>query len=190
MKKQIPYWQTVGFLFTAVAGTLLHFLFDWTGGNAVVGLFSAVNESIWEHMKLLFYPMVVYALVEYFCWGKERESFWCIKLLGILLGIGVIPVLYYTYTGVLGVKADWFNITIFFLAAGLVYYVETRLFQRAGACPLGRKLSVFLIVLTAALFTVFTFVPPRIPLFADPVSGTYGLQILQGGHFASRFYNL
>ena len=43
-------------------GTLLHFLFDWTGGNAVVALFSAVNESIWEHLKLLFYPMVLFAV--------------------------------------------------------------------------------------------------------------------------------
>ncbi len=174
MKKQIPYWQIVGFIFTAVVGTLLHFLFDWTGGNVVAGLFSAVNESIWEHMKLLFYPMVVFALVEYFYWGKALEFFWCIKLIGILLGVVVIPVLYYTYTGILGVSADWFNITIFFLAAGLVYWVETKLFQKGFFCPIGEKLSVLLIVLIATLFTVFTFVPPQLPLFADPVSGTYG----------------
>ena len=175
MKKQISYWQVGGFIFTAVVGTLLHFLFDWTGGSVAIGLFSAVNESIWEHMKLLFYPMVWFALVEYFYWGKNIESFWCIKLTGILLGITVIPVLYYTYTGVLGVSADWFNITIFFLTAGLVYWVETKLFQKDFSCPIGSKISFFIIVLIAALFTVFTFFPPQIPLFADPISGTYGL---------------
>ena len=53
MKKSVPYWRVGGFIFTAVVGTLLHFLFDWTGGSVAAALFSAVNESIWEHLKLL-----------------------------------------------------------------------------------------------------------------------------------------
>lgn len=175
MKKSIPYWQTVGFLFTAVVGTLLHFLFDWTGGSIVAALFSAVNESIWEHLKLLYYPMLVFALLEWRYWGKDTESFWCVKLLGILLGLGLIVVVYYTYTGALGVKADWFNITLFFLAAGLSYWVETKLFCRSFSCPVRPKLAVALFFLLAAAFTVFTFLPPQIPLFQDPINGIYGM---------------
>lgn len=174
MKKTIAYWQTVGFIFTAVVGTALHFLFDWTGGSAVAALFSAVNESIWEHLKLLFYPMVLFALMEYRFWGRQVESFWCVKLAGTLLGIVLIPVIYYTYTGALGVEADWFNITIFFLVAGLVFWVETKLFQMGAACPGNGRWAPVLLVLVAAAFTVLTFVPVRIPLFQDPVTGTYG----------------
>lgn len=176
MKKAIPYWQMGGFIFTAVVGTLLHFLFDWTGGSAVAALFSAVNESIWEHLKLLFYPMVAVALIEYFFWGKNYESFWCIKLIGILLGLVLIPVMYYTYTGILGVNADWFNITIFFLVAGIVFWLETKLFERTIVCPTDSKLAVLLIFLIGVLFTILTFAPPRIPLFQDPVTGSYGFQ--------------
>lgn len=174
MKKAIPYWQMVGFVFTAVVGTFLHFLFDWTGGNVVVALFSAVNESIWEHLKLLFYPMLAFAVIEYFFWGKEIGSFWCIKLIGILIGLTLIPVAYYTYTGILGINADWFNITLFFLAAGAVYWVETKLFERQYTCRIGSKMAFALICLIAAAFTVFTFIPPHIPLFEDPITGTYG----------------
>ena len=174
MKKAIPIWQMGGFVFTAAMGTLLHFLFDRTGGSAVVALFSAVNESIWEHLKLLFYPMVAVALVEYFSWGKNAESFWCIKLLGIFTGLVFIPVVYYTYTGILGVQADWFNITIFFLAAGLVYWLETKLFQRGYKCKLSSWVAIVLICLMAIAFAIFTFVPPRIPFFQDPITGTYG----------------
>ena len=176
MKKVIPYWQMVGFVFTAVVGTLLHFLFDWTGGNWFVALFSAVNESIWEHLKLLFYPMAIFAIVEYFFWGREVGVFWCIKLLGILIGLVLIPAVYYAYTGILGVKADWFNISLFFIAAGVIYWVETRLFQREYACPIGERLSFALICLLAAVFTVLTFAPLQIPLFEDPITGTYGFQ--------------
>lgn len=165
-----------GFIFTAVVGTLLHFLFDWSGGNVVAALFSAVNESIWEHLKLLFYPMVAVAVTEYFFWGKEVESFWCIKLIGVLIGLALIPVVYYSYTGLFGVSVDWFNITIFFLAAGVVYWLETKLFQRKLECPISPKFAVALICLISVAFTALIFVTPHIPLFQDPVTGTYGFQ--------------
>ena len=176
MKKTIAGWQLGGFIFTAVMGTLLHFLFDWAGGNVIVALISAVNESIWEHLKLLYYPMLAAAVIEYFFWGKEMKSFWCIKLIGSLVGLIFIPTVYYTYTGALGVKADWFNITIFFLAAGLVYWVETKLLQSGFPCPLRAKSDIGLLCLIAVLFTVLTFIPPHIPLFRDPLTGTYGFQ--------------
>ena len=176
MKHNIPFWQMAGFVFTGILGTLLHFLFDWTGGNALAGLVSAVNESIWEHMKLLFYPMVLFALVEYGVWGKQIPGFWCIKLAGILLGLGLIPLAYYGYTGIFGVSADWFNITIFFLAAGVSYWVETQYFQRGWMCVLPAKVAVTVLCLIALAFSLWTFVPPRIPLFQDPVTGTYGFQ--------------
>lgn len=174
MKKAIPYWQLGGFVFTAVLGTLLHFLFDWTGGAGVAAIFSAVNESIWEHLKLLFYPMVLFALIEFFVWGKDVESFWCIKLIGILIGLVLIPVVYYTYTGILGVKADWFNVAIFFLAAGIVYWAETTVFTGDFTCHIGSKQAVIWICLIGVAFTVLTFMPPHIPLFEDPITGTYG----------------
>ena len=176
MEKKIPIWQMVGFIFTAVAGTLLHFLFDWTGGKWGAALFSAVNESIWEHMKLLFYPVVIFAIIEYFAWGKEKASFWCIKLLGILVGLIFIPVVYYTYTGILGINADWFNIAIFFIAAGLGYFLETKLFQRDFSCPLPSWIAIGILCLIAVSFTAFTFLPPRTPFFEDPLTGTYGFQ--------------
>ena len=172
MKK---YWQMAGFVFTAIVGTLLHFLFDWTDGNVAAALFSAVNESIWEHLKLLFYPMLIFAAVEYFFWGKEEASFWYIKLISILVGFGLIIGVYYTYTGALGVKADWFNITLFFIAAGVAFWLETKLLQRGFSCGIGNRWAFGVILLIAVAFMVFTFVPPQIPLFADPVTGSYGL---------------
>ena len=176
MDKSISQWQIAGFLFTSVAGTLLHFLFDWTGGNAVAALFSAVNESIWEHMKLLFYPMLLFALVEFKVWGSGTSCFWQIKLLGILVGLALIPVLFYTYSGILGVTADWFNITIFFIAAAVAYRLETALFQKGFCCALGSAGAVALLVLISLVFSFLTFFPPRIPFFQDPITGTYGFQ--------------
>lgn len=177
MKHSIGFWQMAGFMFTAVLGTILHFVFDWTGGNVVAALFSAVNESIWEHMKLLFYPMLLFAWIEFRVLGGKYPDFWCVKLLGQLVGLTLIPVLYYTYTGSLGVEADWFNIAIFFLAAGLSFYLEARLLQNGFSCPLSPKIAGVIVLLIAILFTAFTFYPPKIPFFRDPVTGSYGFQL-------------
>ena len=175
MKDPVGRWQTGGFLFTAVVGTGLHFLFDLTGGNVLAALISAVNESIWEHLKLLFYPMLIFSLFQYRKWGRDRYDFWCVKLRGTLLGLILIPVLYYSYTGILGVKADWFNITIFFLVAGFVYLWETRQFKKGISCP-RPDLAIAGFVVITLLFTLLTFLPPQIPLFRDPLTGTYGFQ--------------
>ena len=174
MKQKIALWQMAGFIFTAIAGTLLHFLFDFNGGSLPAALVSAVNESIWEHMKLIYVPMVLFALFQRKRMGKT-ETFWCVKLRGISLALVLIPALYYTYTGALGVSADWFNIAIFFLAAAAAYRLE--------AGPLLREeensregLCLLLVLLIGVAFLVFTFAPPNIPLFRDPVTGTYGFR--------------
>lgn len=174
MKKSIPSWQIAGFVFTSILGTFLHFLFDLTGGSLFAALFSAVNESIWEHMKLLYYPMVLFALIEYRYWGKEDPRFRCIKLAGIGLGLGLIPTVYYQYTGIFGVNADWFNVTIFFIAAAAAFYLETKLFERLQGCRLNNRISAAILAGIGLAFTLLTFYPPRIPFFRDPVTGSYG----------------
>ena len=174
MKKSLSFWQFAGFVFTGVLGTLLHFLYDWTD-ITFVALFSAINESIWEHMKILFFPMLIFAVLESRYFAKDYENFWCAKLIGILVGLTVIPVTYYTYTGALGVSADWFNIIIFFIAAAVAYIIETRLMKSDNNFCKSPKVVITMLCITAVMFIVFTFVPPEIPLFKDPITKTYGL---------------
>lgn len=176
MKQSISYWQVEGFLFTSILGTFLHFLFDLSGRSVIAAIFSAVNESICEHMKLIYYPMLLFSLIEYRFWGKNHKQFWCIKLIGILLGLTLIPVLYYTYTGIFGISIDWLNITIFFLSAGLAFWVENKLFQKENGCCLSSQTSFILICIIGVVFTLLTFFTPEIPFFKDPMTGSYGFQ--------------
>ena len=174
MKSKTGLWQFAGFAFTSILGTALHFLYGWTESN-IVALFSGVNESTWEHMKILFFPMFVFAVLEYFFIGREYEGFWCIKLKGIILGLLLIPGLFYGLSGAFGPTPDYVNIGIFFVSAALVYIYETKQFK--CDCNKLRKeiLAVILLCVIAALFFVFTFKPLEIPLFMDPILGTYGI---------------
>ena len=56
--------NAIRFLFISILGVLLHFTYEWSDDNRIVGLFSAVNESTWEHMKLLAVPWVLWTIAE------------------------------------------------------------------------------------------------------------------------------
>ena len=174
MKRSIGQWQLLGFAVTALCGTLLHFLYEWLGDAVWIAPFSGVNESTWEHMKLLFWPMLLFAAVQYFPF-RDRADFFCVKARGILLGITLIPVLFYTYNGVVGTSPDFINIAIFFVSAAVAYIYETRLFNNGTVACRHPRLAVALLAALALLFVVFTFLTPEIPLFRDPVTGTYGI---------------
>ena len=125
-------------------------------------------------MKLLFWPMLIYAVIESFLF-KEREDFWCVKLRGILLGLILIPVLFYIYNGAIGKSPDWINIAIFFISAGIAYIYETRLFEENKLKCHSKKAAIGIVLVIAFLFVLFTFRTPEIGIFKDPLSGDFGV---------------
>ena len=174
MKQRSAFWQAAGFALVTLGGTILHFVYDWTGKNLLVSPFSGVNESTWEHMKLLFWPLLLFALIQrrFF---KDQENYWCVKLAEILLGLTLIPVLFYTYNGALGKSPDWINIAIFYVTALLVFLFERWAFKKDWLQCRHSRLAFAVICLIGTLFIVFTFAPPQLPLFRDPLTGTCGI---------------
>ena len=174
MKRSIGIWQLLGFAVTSLGGTLLHFLYDWLGKSTFIAPFSGVNESTWEHMKLLFWPMFLYAVVQGFFF-RDRSDFWCVKLRGTLLGLVLIPTLFYTYNGAFGKSPDWLNIVIFFVSAAIAYLCETRLYNSERVRCKHPRLAFLSLCVIASLFVVFTFFTPEIGLFQDPIAGNFGI---------------
>ena len=173
MKKNLWVWQLAGFAIATALGTILHFIFHWTGGFAFAPI-SAVNESTWEHMKILFFPMLIFACVQVWFFRKESPGFWWIKLIGTFVGVMSIPVLFYTYNGAFGKTPDWLNILFFFLSAGIGYFLEYLLFAK-DFNPRHPCIALIILLLIAAAFILFTFYTPALPLFQDPLTGKYGI---------------
>lgn len=174
LKKNLFYWQFAGFAFSSFFGTLLHYLYEWTGQSIFVAPFSGVNESTWEHMKLLYFPLVVFALVQSFHF-REYPNYWCVKLWGVMTGLLSIPVLFYTINGMFGKTPAWVNIAIFFVSAFFSYLVESIIFLHGERAGRWKTIAFSVIAIIGVLFVVFTFSPPEIPIFLDPVTGTYGV---------------
>ena len=173
-ERSIGLWQLMGFAVTSLGGTILHFLYEWLGDAAWIAPLSGVNESTWEHMKLLFWPMFLFAVLESFFF-KNRKNYWCVKLKGILFGIILIPILFYTYNGVIGKSPDWINIAIFFVSAAVAYLYETHLYEKEKTRCKTPRLSLVLLCIIGASFVIFTFFTPEIGIFKDPLTGAYGI---------------
>ena len=174
MKQKINLWQLMGFAVVSLGGTLLHFLYDWLGEAKWIAPLSGINESTWEHMKLLFWPMFIFAVAQSFFF-EDRKDFWCVKLRGILLGISLIPILFYTYNGAIGKSPDWLNIAIFFISAAVAYLYETKLFNENRLTCKSPKTSISVLCIIALLFVLFTFRTPEIGIFRDPLTGSFGI---------------
>lgn len=176
MRRRLFFWELGGFFFVGALGVLLHFTYDWSGGSALAGAVSAVNESTWEHMKLLFLPLFLFSLVQAGTLGRSYPNFLAVRSAGTLAGLALIPVLFYTYTGVLGRSVNWVNIAIFFLADLAVFSLDFRLLRRGWGASLWRQICGLAVLWGLAFCFVWcTFRPVLLPLWQDPVTGAYGI---------------
>lgn len=165
----------LGIIFTSAAGALLHFLFQWSMGHPAVALFSAVNESIWEHLKLLYFPVLLYTILEVIVYGEKIPGFLYARTLALLTALLFIIVVFYTYTGVVGKHYLWADLALFFISI-LITFILTVYIQKWRRGLSARKATAALILFgVTALFFIFTFYPPHIGLFMDPAAGIYGI---------------
>lgn len=140
----------------------------------MVAVFSAVNESVWEHLKLVFWPAAGFMLIQTVYFRRLPSSFLAAKAVGILVMPAVILVMYYT-SKLFGVESFVFDIFTFYLSVVLGQLSTIKLLKKNNLPKTVSYLGLTVIAILAVAFTYFTFDPPRVPLFQDPVTGGYGL---------------
>ena len=160
-------------IFVMVLGTLLHFTYEWSGNNNFIASFSAVNESTWEHLKLIFFPMFITTILGYIYIGKKYSNFLCARLLGILTAILFTISFFYTYTGIIGTNFAFIDISIFFVAVALGEYISYKVLSSNLKC--NKYISFTIILILFICFIIFTYYPPKIGLFKDPISELFGI---------------
>jgi hypothetical protein len=162
-------------LFITLLGGMLHFTFEWSGYNPVVGVFSAVNESVWEHLKLGFWPALLYMIIEYRRIRKDVNNFFVAKTVVAYAITAIIPSIFYSYTLFTGESIFVIDILSFIVAVIIGQYLSYRLLVHKQLSPSLEKIALAALLLLAIAFIVFTFIPPHLPPFQDPISGEYGI---------------
>ncbi len=155
-------WDIALYLWTGVLGFLLHFASPLLSFFPFLAGIIPVNESIWEHMKLLFFPSAVFAVIRRLFTSKLQHGLLTTYAEGLLLSMGLMISGFYTYSGILGTHTLQADIALFYLCLLiLTCYVHKRCFRQKKSSVPG---LIILLVLTGC-FYYFTYFPPRIGIF-------------------------
>lgn len=174
-KKAVLLYETAGILFIILLGSILHFTFEWSGNQPIIGIFSAVNESVWEHLKLGFWPTLLYALIEYSLINKRINNFFLAKTVAAYSISAIIPAIFYSYTTITGESIFVIDILSFILAVVIGQLLSYRLLTYKPLSDKLEKIALIALFILGVAFIVFTFYPPHLPIFQDSISGEYGI---------------
>lgn len=162
-------YSIIAFIFISALGTVGHFLYEWTDKNMIIGYFFPVNESTWEHLKLLFFPTALFSVIEYSFVKNEIKNYVPAVTISKIIGMLFIVTAFYTYSGVLGFNVDFVNIAIYYLSVIVSLFVKSKIISKekfSGTnCAL---ISLIICFVISLLFILFTYSPPNIALFAEP----------------------
>ena len=173
----------IGFFVISLLGTFLHFAYDISGGNILVSLISAVNESVWEHIKIAVVPVYLYGIIEYLVLVRNKKNnsshsnsynlFFLIVLRAAIITF-IIPVIYYIYTAILKRHIFMIDIFIFYIAIFIAQIVSYNFVKRKYS-KISEKISKQIAIIIILLFALFTFVTPNFEIFRDETTNTYGI---------------
>ena len=168
-------WELGGIVIIFLSGSVLHFVFDWVGGWPPVALIAAVNESVWEHLKLAFWPGLIFALIVFLFLRAKTKNFWVAKTCGLFTMPVIIGAVFYGYTALVGRHILWLDIALFGLAVVAGQMISFALMVREPFGPKTRIAVGVVMALMIAAFSLFSYLPPRWPLFRDSSTGQYGI---------------
>ncbi|MDY0097211.1 MAG: DUF6512 family protein [Candidatus Dojkabacteria bacterium] len=163
----------ISFVFISLFGTLLHFTHGWFKNGILLHIFSAINESTWEHMKLLVAPTVFIGIFQYIVLGSDYPNIFNSIFILLFVQICSIPLLYEPLRVLVDRVHFIITIMIFYLSISLGIFIEY-IFLIKGYILFDERISLIFILLLTFLFGIFTYYPPRVSLFKDPNSGKYG----------------
>lgn len=172
---RVARFEIAGAVFILILGGALHFVFEWSNSFPLVAPFAAVNESVWEHLKLAFWPALVWAFIEFRPMNGRVNNFLLAKGLSIVLMPLLIIALFYGYTALLGHHMLVLDIGTFFVSVFLSQCVSYRLLTSDERSPAANLSAAMLVVVFSILFVIFTFVTPHVGPFQDGPSGMYGI---------------
>ena len=166
-QKDIFQQDKLSILTVIILGILSHFLYEFSGKRVIFALFCPVNESVWEHLKLLFFPFLLITILN---WCQKRPpvlAFFYHRFLGIICAMFATLILFYTYTGIIGRHFLIADLTIFVFSVIFAFYIS-QYFQRKRLLPPTQEFVFSLWILLSICFFVFTCYPPDIALFFPP----------------------
>lgn len=172
-QKRAKITSIVGILFILGFSTVLHFGFEFFGKLKPTALIFAVNESVWEQLKIGFFGGLIFYIIEFIIYGRKFDNFIAGKAIALFLIPFLTALFFYTYTAFLkdNLVLDILTLVLAVIIAQFVSLKVTLSRRKFAKAPF-----VLLIILLLIIFPLFTYFPPKFPqLFYDFTHKRYGI---------------
>lgn len=156
-------------IFLGIVACLSHFAYDLSGKRLIIGLFNPVKESVWEHLKFMYFPFLLWWIIVYYIKSEKCETSlntWIVSAAVSLVSAPLSAVLlYYSYTGALGIESVFIDVLLTFLCYYIALCVASHFLKYSTPNKRVAIVSVVFIIIVFISFIVFTIYPPKLPIF-------------------------
>lgn len=166
--------ELYGFIFIVIFGTLAHFIYDWSNHNKYIALLVAVNESVWEHMKLIVLPSLIWLLIEIPFIGSN-SNFMIAKLVSLMTMLFFIPVMFYLYQLIFKKTNLVFDIIEFVVAIALGQYFSYLVLNMNSFNRTLSFICLLIYIFIDGYFLIATIIPGKSKIYKDPRNNKSGL---------------
>ena len=158
-------YTLLGILVLFVVGSLFHFLYSLTGECFIVGLFVPINESIFEHTKMVVLPIFIWWSIFYLFRKKDLfvNAWFTSALIAMISAIIAIPMLFYFYSQAFGIESLAIDILILLVSLAIGQILGLHYYRHGKGIEY--HFAIFLMIVIIILFAFFTINPPAFPIF-------------------------
>ncbi len=167
--------EVIGTIFIIIIGSLSHFFYDWFNHNKIVGYFTAVNESTWEHLKLVIAPSFIWLIIEYHFYFNNPNLFFS-RFISLSVMLLIIPLIFYSYTYFTKKPILFVDISSFIIAIIIGQLVFTKLINLNITSQTLNHIGIIGLIIIFLAYIMNTYVPQMNFLHKDPITNKYGIQ--------------
>lgn len=168
-------WRFAGTLAIILSGFLLHYVYAWSGYSKTAGLFVPVNESVWEHLKLGYWAVILLVIPEYFTIGKQVPNYFFARFAGVAAMQLTILAIFYGYTFFTGENYVLLDIFSYIVGAVVCQQLTYALFRKKPLPNRLKGVGLPALITLAVLFAAATYYPPHLNMFKDNNDETFGI---------------
>lgn len=152
-----------------------HFMYDVIP-TFITSILFPVNESIWEHMKLLVTPVLIFSVLEYFIYKYKNinyNNFILSYFISIMLGIILYLLIYLPINSLFGYNTI-FAISLLFVIYIFIEYISYYI-MNMNVNKYNKILGIIGIICIYFIFFYFTYYTPDNKIFYDTANNGYGI---------------
>lgn len=173
-KKRLLKSELIGLTVSVALSFLLHYIYPLTANSKIAAVFGSVNESVWEHLKILVFAYLLWIPAGLIMSRVNFRRYITAKTLGALFLMVITTFFFYIYSGIVGTSVVWVDIASAVVWMAFAYLLSARLMDSPADLEGLFIICLFVLALLITAFLCFTPNPPPIGLFKDP-RGFYGI---------------